>query len=105
MTAGEAIFHITTPDGWAAAQAAGVVRPPSLAEEGFVHCSTESQLAATIGRHFVDAAELVLLRLRREVLDDELRWEAARHGESYPHLYRPIALDEVAEAIPYSARQ
>lgn len=101
MSSAEAIFHITTPDGWAAAQAAGAVSPASLATEGFVHCSTESQLPATIGRHFAAAEELVLLRLRRDLLDDELRWEEARHGEAYPHLYRPIALTEVDEPIPW----
>jgi uncharacterized protein (DUF952 family) len=100
MTADEAIFHITTPDAWAAAQEAGEVVPESLATEGFVHCSTASQLDGTIARHFAGAAALVVLRLRRDLLDDELRWEQAGHGGSYPHLYRPISVSEVAEAIP-----
>lgn len=97
----EAIFHIATPESWAAAQAVGEVAPFSLADEGFVHCSTESQLEGTIARHFGAHDELVLLRLRRDALDAELRWEEAGHGGAYPHLYRPISLSEVAEAIPW----
>ena len=100
MTADEAIFHITTPDAWAQAQASGQVVPESLAIEGFVHCSTASQLEGTIARHFAGAAELVVLRLRRDLLEDELRWEQSGHGGTYPHLYRPISVAEVAEAIP-----
>ena len=97
----EAIFHITTPEAWAAAHAVGEVAPFSLADEGFVHCSTEAQLEGTIGRHFEGHDELLLLRLRRDLVDPELRWEQAGHGGAYPHLYRPIALSEVAEAIPW----
>ena len=99
--AGEAIFHITTAEGWAEAAQTGRVVPASLASEGFVHCSTASQLAGTLERHFADAGELVLLRLRRDVLDPDLRWEPSGHGGVYPHLYRPIAVAEVAEALPW----
>jgi uncharacterized protein (DUF952 family) len=35
------ILHITTAAGWDAAQAAGELRAPSLAQEGFIHCSTD----------------------------------------------------------------
>jgi uncharacterized protein (DUF952 family) len=97
------IFHLATPAEWADAQAQGAVRPPSLQSEGFVHCSTREQLAGTIARHFAGVDELVLLRLREEGLGEDLRWEESRPGERYPHLYRAIGLDEVAEAITWRA--
>src|SRR3546814_13283355 len=93
------VFHITTAEGWARAQSAGEVAPASLAAEGFVHCSTGEQLAGTIERHFPGATDLVVLRLRRDLLDPELRWEESGHG-TYPHLYRPLTLAEVADATP-----
>jgi uncharacterized protein (DUF952 family) len=96
-----AIFHLATPEQWAAAQATGSITPPSLAAEGFVHCSRADQLAGTIQRHFVGVDELVLLRLHEGDLGDALRWEESRPGETYPHVYRAIAVDEVAEAIPW----
>lgn len=95
------VFHLTTAAAWEAAQAPGELRPPSLASEGFVHCSTSAQLAGTISRHFAAARELLLLRLDLERLGHELVWEEARPGEVYPHLYRGIAVDDVAEVVPW----
>lgn len=95
------IFHLATPEEWAIAQATGSIAPASLATEGFVHCSTEIQLDDTIQRHFFGVDELVLLRVRADELRDALRWEESRPGEAFPHVYRAIALDEVAEVIPW----
>jgi uncharacterized protein (DUF952 family) len=95
------VFHLATPEEWAAAQATGRVAPASLAAEGFVHCSTAEQLDDTIGRHFGGVDALVLLRLRRDGLGEALRWEESRPGEAFPHVYRAISLDEVAEVLPW----
>ena len=97
----EVIFHLASPDEWAAAQVAGVVAPPSLVAEGFVHCSTAEQLDDTIARHFAGVDELVLLRLEPAGLGDALRWEESRPGEAFPHVYRGIGLDEVAEVVTW----
>src|SRR3546814_16846887 len=96
----DGLFHRTTAEAWAGAQSAGEVAPASLADEGFVHCSTGDQLTGTIERHFPGATDLVVLRLRRDLLDPELRWEESGHG-TYPHLYRPITPAAVAEATPW----
>src|SRR3546814_5541076 len=85
LMAPDDVFHITTAAGWAGAQSDGEVAPASLADEGFVHCSTGDQLTGTIERHFPGATDLVVLRLRRDLLDPELRWEESGHG-TYPHL-------------------
>jgi glutathione S-transferase len=95
------IFHLATPDQWADAQATGQIAPPSLTAEGFVHCSTQDQLAGTIERHFAGVDELVVLRLHDAGLEGHLRWEESHPGASYPHVHRAIALDEVAEVIPW----
>jgi uncharacterized protein (DUF952 family) len=89
------IFHLLTPQDWASARSAGAVIPPSLATEGFVHCSTRDQVEGTIARHLQGIDELVLLELDDASLGDGLRWEESRPGERYPHLYRPISVDEV----------
>jgi uncharacterized protein (DUF952 family) len=96
-----AIFHLATPEEWAAAETTGAVAPPSLAAEGFVHCSTADQLDETIRRHFAGIDELVLLRLHEPRLADALRWEETHPGEAFPHVYRAIAVDEVAEVIAW----
>jgi uncharacterized protein (DUF952 family) len=91
----DAIVHITTPEEWAAAQQAGVVRPPSLDTEGFVHCSTGAQLDATLGRHFRGAGSLLVLVLDPDALAGDLRWEESYPGEHFPHVYAPIPVTAV----------
>jgi uncharacterized protein (DUF952 family) len=95
------VFHLATPQEWDAARASGSVAPPSLATEGFVHCSTGDQIEDTIARHFAGVDELVLLRLRVQGLGEALRWEETRPGEAFPHVYRAIGVDEVVDAVPW----
>ncbi|MEQ1788037.1 MAG: DUF952 domain-containing protein [Acidimicrobiales bacterium] len=100
MTA-DSIFHLATPAEWAAARASGSVAPASLTSEGFVHCSTEAQVAGTIDAHFGGIDELVLLRVDVERLGDALRWEEGRPGQAFPHVYRALSVDEVLEVVPW----
>lgn len=104
MTGSEELFHLATPDQWAAAQRTGTIAPPSLELEGFVHCSTGAQLAGTIERHFAGVDELALLRLDPTSLGDALRWEEVRPGQLYPHVFRAIRVDEVVEVRPWVRR-
>ena len=94
------VFHLTTPAAWEEAQTSGLVTPPSLADEGFIHCSTDEQLAGTIERHFAGVGELRLLELDPAV-DAALRGEEGRPGAVYPHLYRPLAVDEVVRVVTW----
>jgi uncharacterized protein (DUF952 family) len=96
-----AIFHITSPAEWAAAQAAGEVVPAGFATEGFVHCSLSEQLASTLDRHFAGVDELVLLRLDPAAIAADLRWEEGLPGVEFPHVYRPLRLDDVVEPISW----
>lgn len=89
------LLHITTPAEWEAARATGEVAPPSLATEGFVHCSTRDQLPTTLARHFAGAGELALLVVDPGALGAELRWEESHPGEHYPHVYGPIPVAAV----------
>lgn len=89
------VVHLTNPAAWAEAQATGRLAPPSLATEGFVHCSTAEQVPGTIERHYGTAAELLLLHLDEARLGADLRWEESRPGEVYPHLYRALAPEDV----------
>jgi uncharacterized protein (DUF952 family) len=93
------LVHLATPAQWATAKEAGRVAPPSLEDEGFVHCSTGAQVAATIERHYPDHDELVLLRLDPVAVEDALRWEESRPGEVFPHVYRALRLDDVVTAV------
>ena len=97
------IYKIFRADEWAAFQATGETAgaPVDLAD-GYIHFSTAAQVAETAAKHFAGAEGLVLLALDSTRLGDDLKWEPSRGGQLFPHLYRPLRLDEVLcdEAFP-----
>jgi uncharacterized protein (DUF952 family) len=96
----DTILHITTRDAWAAAQAAGRLTTPSLATEGFIHCSTAAQVEATADRIFAGSGELLLLEIDPARLTAPLRWERATDvGEDFPHIYGPLNPDAVVRVL------
>ena len=98
------IFHITTDAAWQAALAGGHgYSAPSLETEGFIHCSTPTQVAWVANGRFRGFSEpLVLLRLAPDALTAGLKWEASEpHMPPFPHIYGPIDLGAVVEVIPY----
>ncbi|HSL56220.1 MAG TPA: DUF952 domain-containing protein [Acidimicrobiales bacterium] len=96
------VHHLLTPDEWTAAERRGHIAPTSLATEGFVHCSTASQLAGVVARHYAGVAELVVATIDPDRLAAELRWEESHPGDWYPHVYGPIGLDAVIDVRPWS---
>ncbi|MHB8629355.1 MAG: DUF952 domain-containing protein [Aggregatilineales bacterium] len=95
------ILHITTPDAWANAQVEGVYRSASLATEGFIHCSTPRQMAATANKHYARRSGLALLYIDESRLTAELRYEDLNAGDLFPHIYGPINLDAVLKVAAY----
>lgn len=94
------LLHMAEPDAWAAAPADGAYRPASLATEGFVHCSTEAQLAGTYRRYYEGRTDLVLLEVDPARLGGaEVRWEEGSGGERFPHVYGPIPVEAVRSAV------
>lgn len=95
------IYKIFRGDEWAAFQAAGVTdgAPIDLAD-GFIHFSTGAQVVETVEKHFADVDGLVILGLNSDPLGDDLKWEPSRGGALFPHLYRPLKMDDVAWQKP-----
>ena len=90
------IYHITTADAWAAAQTVGEYEAPSLADEGFIHCSgDEAQTLRVVQRLYSGATGLQVLDVDVIRLKAEVKREASRSGEIYPHVYGRINLDAV----------
>lgn len=63
--------------------------------DGFIHMSVAAQVDATIDRHFAGVPDLCLAAVDIDAVRDDLRWEKAANGESYPHLYAPLSLETV----------
>jgi uncharacterized protein (DUF952 family) len=95
------IYHICRADEWAAAARAGVYHGSDQDRaDGFIHFSTGEQVADSARRHRAGQAGLVLVAVEAEPLGDRLRWEPAKSGALYPHLYGPLAIDEALSVRP-----
>ena len=85
------VFKIATRAAWDVACERGMF-PGSQDDrrDGFIHLSTQRQLAGTLAKHFKDQVDLLLIAFDADTLGDDLRWEASRVGDLFPHLYAPL---------------
>jgi uncharacterized protein (DUF952 family) len=97
------LLHLTTRGLWAAALSAGEHRPPSLADEGFVHLSTPAQVVESARRHYRGVPDLLLLCVDPDRLTAPLRYEfAPSRGEEFPHVYGALNLDAVTAVVEFA---
>jgi uncharacterized protein (DUF952 family) len=95
------IYKICENALWREAERAGLFRgAPVDARDGFIHFSTAAQVRETAARHFVGAADLMLIAVETAALGGALRWEVSRGGDLFPHLYGPLPLAAVLWAKP-----
>ncbi|MBE0414242.1 DUF952 domain-containing protein [Yoonia sp.] len=89
------IYKIFRAPEWAELQAKGATAgAPIDVTDGYVHFSTAETVAETAAKYFAGQDGLVLLALEADRLD-ALKWEPARGGLLFPHLYRPLRMDDV----------
>jgi uncharacterized protein (DUF952 family) len=89
---------------WAALQADGVFAgSPDDVRDGFIHLSAPDQVAGTLAKWFAGEAGVVALTLDADALGADVRWEPARGGQLFPHLYRPLRIAEVVSATPITS--
>ena len=102
------IFHITTPLAWNEAKKAGEYRAASLLTEGFIHCSTISQVIPVANLYYKGENDMILLQIEPTLLSSTLKWEAPSggtpppgvpEGDPFPHVYGPINLDAVVHTL------
>lgn len=99
-----AIFHITTASEWAQAEPAGVYEGDTLASEGFIHCSTERQVAVVANARFRGRSGLVVLHVDEPRLTAPVKYENLEGGaECFPHIYGRLNLDAVVAVTPFEA--
>jgi uncharacterized protein (DUF952 family) len=89
------ILHIAISEEWADAKAWGAYRSPTLAADGFIHCSLPAQVLGVADSLFAGQTGLSLLCIDSDMLTSELRFEASG-GERFPHIYGPLNIDAVS---------
>ena len=105
------ILHLASNVAWLASVEKGAYHADSLSTEGFIHCSTASQIVDVANAFYHGQKGLVLLVIDPDKLDSELKWEPPAHpnperaavvgDELFPHVYGPINLDAVLKVLPF----
>ncbi|MGZ9811909.1 DUF952 domain-containing protein [Pseudoroseicyclus sp. H15] len=94
------IYKILRGPEWAELQQEGTSPgAPIDVSDGFVHFSTAAQAQETAAKHFAGEEGLWLLTLEADELSP-LKWEPSRGGQLFPHLYGPLRMEDVKDAVP-----
>jgi uncharacterized protein (DUF952 family) len=96
------IYKICPRHEWDAAVAEGMFRGSAVdRRDGFIHFSDEAQVESTLRLHFAGQSDLVLVSVDAADLAPRVRYEPARGGQMFPHLYGelPTSLAREVKAI------
>jgi uncharacterized protein (DUF952 family) len=102
------IYHIAVRADWDRALTDGFYTRSSvdktLAEEGFIHASQESQVAGTANKFYRNVrGPLVLLVIDAGRVDAEVRYDPVPGEElPFPHIYGPLNTGAVLAAVPFA---
>jgi uncharacterized protein (DUF952 family) len=101
------IYKILTKAQWQEAQVAGVFMGSEVdLTDGYIHFSTGAQAQETARRYFCGQSDLMVLAVETEALSPDLMsaliWEPSRGGDLFPHLYRPLPVSAVRDALAVS---
>jgi uncharacterized protein (DUF952 family) len=92
------IYHVTTKEQWAEAQQLGHYDSDTLATEGFIHCSTEPQVAGVLERYFYGRTNLIKLKIEKNKVERPLIFELAGSiNEVFPHIHGALNLNAVVD--------
>ena len=106
------IYHITNREAWQDARERGAYRAPSLAADGFIHCSAREQVLGVANDFYRGRENLLLLCIDESKLAVKLRWDTPIHPNpsaskqtatesAFPHVYGELNLDAVVTAIEF----
>jgi uncharacterized protein (DUF952 family) len=85
------VYKIVPAPLWRVSEAAGVFTGSEVdLRDGFIHFSTSAQVCETAARYFAGVEDLVLVAVSVDRL--AIKWEPARGGALFPHLYGPLPI-------------
>lgn len=94
-------YKVLTADQLAALERDGrfAGAPVDLAD-GYIHLSTAAQLTDTVDRHFAGQDGLQVAAVDLAAYGERVKWEEARGGQLFPHLYDALLLETVVAYGP-----
>ncbi|MBA2718203.1 MAG: DUF952 domain-containing protein [Chloroflexi bacterium] len=92
-------FHLTPVEWWQAADPAEPLGAPSLAREGFIHCTDgAAAMVATANRHYRDDPRGFLI-LSVDLDRVGSPWTVEDAAGIYPHVVGPIAREAIVAVV------
>jgi uncharacterized protein (DUF952 family) len=93
-------YHLTPVEWWEASPIEGPLTSPSLADEGFIHCTDgAAAMVATANRHYRDDPRaFVILTLDLDRVGSP--WRIDDPGGIYPHIHGPINRASIVDVRP-----
>ncbi|SRR5487761_330340 len=94
------ILHIARRGEWENAKSKGEYRGDTLDSDGFIHCSTPSQLIGVANAAHRGEKDLLLLCIDTSKVKHEIKYERSR-TKLYPHIYGALNADAVIKVIEF----
>jgi uncharacterized protein (DUF952 family) len=93
-------FHLVPRPAWEAADPAEPYTAPSLAAEGFIHCTDGvDAMVATADRFYADdPRDFLVLTIDLDRTGSPWRYDDP--GSPYPHVYGPIDRGAIRAVVP-----
>jgi len=91
------IYHMCGDEEWRTARAPGRYEGSSQDKrDGFIHFSTAETIRDSAAKHRAGQTGLVMIAVDPAKLGPALRWETARDGQLFPHLYGALDIEDAA---------
>lgn len=85
------VYKIVNADAWAKALEGGIFKGAAIdLKDGYIHFSAAGQAEETARLHFAGVTDLLLVAFETEVFGQDLKWEASRGGNLFPHVYATV---------------
>lgn len=89
------LYHLARRAEWQAAEAAGsYAGSADDRRDGFIHFSTAEQVVESAARHRAGESDILLVVVAEDATGP-WRWEPARSGDLFAHLYGPLPMKAV----------
>ena len=94
------IYHIARMNEWENWIQDSQYSPPSLLDEGFIHCSVKDDLVESARCWFGDEDTLVVLCIDPLEITAEIRYEnSAERSSAMPHIFGPVPVHAIQSIL------
>lgn len=96
------LYHIAEKARWLSQVHKGIYEPDQFEIDGFIHCSTETQVLEVANRFYKGKDNLVLLKIDANLVVAPIVFENLEGGqEQFPHIYGHLNTNSVVGIIDF----